>query len=182
LCISCPGPCNLWQPILAARFDKQLCHSLNTQSRRPYPSSTFRKQKQSLQASGSATNITQTIRDAHQRKEKKNADSPNTTGLDWERMLFCVLHHPMQWQTTSHQADESLKNKRGKAFQWLGGRGLHTTRSTAQIYLGIVFDASSHLTIFVANLVAYRLDYSMNAVACRPGTPNCGVGSLCGCC
>ena len=32
-------------------------------------------------------------------------------------------------------------------------------------------------------LIAYtRLNYFMNAVACRPGTPNCGVGSLCGCC
>jgi hypothetical protein len=84
---------------LSKRFqvDRQLCHSLNTQSRRPYPSSTFRKQK----------HCSLILRDAHKRKErKKNADSLNITGLDWERMLFCVLHHPMQWiqrHTTSHQ-------------------------------------------------------------------------------
>ena len=28
--------------------------------------------------------------------------------------------------------------------QWLGGRSLHTTRSVAQIFLGVVFDVSSH--------------------------------------
>ena len=59
-------------------------------------------------------------------------------------LQFCTSTQWMQRQTTSHQADESLKNKRGKAFQWLGGRGLHTTRSIAQMFLGVVFDASSH--------------------------------------
>jgi hypothetical protein len=31
---------------------------------------------------------------------------------------------------------------------WLGGRGLHTTRSIAQIFLGAVFNVSSHLYDF----------------------------------
>jgi hypothetical protein len=42
------------------------------------------------------------------RKERKrDADSMNTgmthaSMMDWERMLFCVLHHPMDAETTFH--------------------------------------------------------------------------------
>ena len=30
-----------------------------------------------------------------EKEKEKNADGVNTTGKDWERMLFCVLQHPM---------------------------------------------------------------------------------------
>jgi hypothetical protein len=30
-----------------------------------------------------------------EREKKKHADSVDTTGMDQERMLLCVLHHPM---------------------------------------------------------------------------------------
>ena len=33
------------------------------------------------------------------KEKKKNADSANTTGMDQERMLFCVLNHPMDAET-----------------------------------------------------------------------------------
>ena len=93
-------------------------------------------------------------------KGEKNTDSKRTG-------LFCVLHcHAklvvddtqwMQRHTTTH-----LENKKRKAFQWktswLGGTGLHTTSSTAQISLGGMLDVSSHLYGFSADLNACRLD------------------------
>jgi hypothetical protein len=33
-------------------------------------------------------------------------------------------------------------------IRWLGGRGLHTTRSIAQIFVRVVFNISSHLYDF----------------------------------
>jgi hypothetical protein len=59
-------------------------------------------------------------------------------------------------------------------IRWLGGRSLHTTRSIAQIFVGVVFNVSPHLydvCVFVADLIACRLSHLMSAVACRPGTP-----------
>jgi hypothetical protein len=74
----------------------------------------------------------------------------NTAGMDKERMMFCDVQHPMDAETHNIH----LENKRGEAFQlglarWLGGRGLHTTRGIAQLFLGrVVFNVSSHLYVF----------------------------------
>jgi len=74
----------------------------------------------------------------------------------------------MQKHTTSH-----LENKNRKILsvgcRWLGGRSLHTTKSIAQILVGIVI--MSHLYDFFAGLVACRLNFFMSAVARRPGIP-----------
>jgi len=101
--------------------------------------------------------------------------------MDLELMLFCVLHHTVMQRHTSH-----LENKRGggEAYQWgsrgwLGGRSLHTTRSIAQIFVGVVFNASSHLHDFCCGsdcMSLGRLNYFMNAVACRPVTPRLWSG------
>jgi len=58
--------------------------------------------------------------------------------------------------------------------RWSGGRGLHTTRSIAQIFVGVVFNAMSRLNCMtlVVGLIACRLDFFMSAVrACWPVTP-----------
>jgi len=47
-------------------------------------------------------------------------------------------------------------------IRWLGGRGLHTTRSIALTFLGVLFNLS-HLYDFVAGLIACRLIYFMSA-------------------
>jgi len=52
----------------------------------------------------------------------------------------------MQSHATFH-----LENKKGMdsvGFRSLGGIGLHTTKSIAQIFVGVVFDVSSHLHDF----------------------------------
>ena len=58
----------------------------------------------------------------------------------------------MQRSTTSH-----LENKK-KSFsvggRWLEGRSLHTTRSVAHIFVGVVFNVLSHLYGF--NFVGLR--------------------------
>jgi uncharacterized membrane protein len=33
------------------------------------------------------------------KRNNKNAESVNTTGMDYERMFFCALHHPMDAET-----------------------------------------------------------------------------------
>jgi len=58
--------------------------------------------------------------------------------------MFCITQW-MQRHTTSH-----LKNQIKGSFSvgigcWLGGRSLNTTRSIAQIFVGVVFDVLSHL-------------------------------------
>jgi hypothetical protein len=53
----------------------------------------------------------------------------------------------MQRHTTSH-----LKNKNKKfsvGIRWLGGRSLHTTRSIAQIFVGVVINAVSSVKILL---------------------------------
>jgi len=60
----------------------------------------------------------------------------------------------------------------------LGGRSLHTTRSIAQVFLGGLSNAFSHLYDFVADLIACRLNFSMSAVACRPVTLRLWSGFL----
>jgi hypothetical protein len=40
-----------------------------------------------------------------QRKGKKNADCANTIGMDLERMLFFVVHHPMGAKTHNIQLE-----------------------------------------------------------------------------
>jgi hypothetical protein len=63
-------------------------------------------------------------------------------------MLFCVVHQWMQRHTTSH-----LENKRGGNVQWGSGGWeaetcLHTIRSIALIFLGVVCNVLSHLYVF----------------------------------
>ena len=79
--------------------------------------------------------------------------------------------------TTSHPEN---KNKRSFSvgIRWLGGRSLHTTRSTAQIFVGVVFNVSSYLYVLVADLIAYRLNLFMSAAARRPVTPRLWSGFL----
>ena len=71
--------------------------------------------------------------EARETKEKKIADSVNITRIDYKRMLVCVLRS--RWM----QRDKKCPTWRieiGKAFRWagvrwLGGMGLHITRSVA---------------------------------------------------
>jgi len=44
-----------------------------------------------------------------QRKGKKNADCANTIGMDLERMLFFVVHHPMDAETHNIPPGEEVK-------------------------------------------------------------------------
>ena len=64
-------------------------------------------------------------------------------------MLLCFLHHPMDGCRDTHPTCEL---KTGKAFLWESGggsrRSLHTNRSIAQIFVGVVFEFSSHLYNF----------------------------------
>ena len=76
----------------------------------------------------------------------------------------------MQRHSTSHL--ENKQNNYLVGIRWLGGMGLHTTRSFAQIFVGVVFNVSSHLYDFCCGY------FFMSAVKLR----GCGVGSLCGCC
>jgi len=51
----------------------------------------------------------------------------------------------------------SREQKKKVGIRWLGGGGLHTSRSYALILLGVVFIVSSHLYGFVTDLIACRL-------------------------
>ena len=79
-------------------------------------------------------------------------------------MLLCVLHHPMDADT--HNVSSGEQKRRGflVGIRWLGGRGLHTTRSVAHIFLRVVVDVLSYLYVFVADLMACKLDFFMSAV------------------
>jgi hypothetical protein len=84
--------------------------------------------------------------------KEKNANCVNTTGMDKERMLLCICTtQRMLRHTTPH-----LENKNKRSFsvgiRWLGGRNLHTTRSVAQIFVGVVFSVSSHLYDFLLRI------------------------------
>jgi hypothetical protein len=103
------------------------------------------------------------------RKEKER--------MDKEWLLFCVLHHPMDAETHNIPPGENVRSF-SAGVRWLGGRGLHTTRSIAQIFVEVVFNVSSHLYSLVADLIACRLYVSMGAVACRPVTPRLWSGFL----
>jgi len=51
----------------------------------------------------------------------------------------------------------------------LGGISLHTTRSIAQVFVGVVINVLSHLHDFAADLVACtRLTLFMSVAASRP--------------
>jgi hypothetical protein len=53
-------------------------------------------------------------------------------------MLFCVLHHLVEAE--SHSIPPGVKKEEGLSLgtRWLGGRGLHTTRSVVnQIFLRV---------------------------------------------
>jgi hypothetical protein len=72
-----------------------------------------------------------------------------------------------------HDPAFHLDNKNKRSFPvWirrLGGRSLHTTRSIAHIFMGVVLNVSSRLSvIYVADLLACRLNLFISAVACRP--------------
>ena len=60
--------------------------------------------------------------------------------------MFCTAQW-VQRHTISH-----LENKNKRSFsvgiRWLGGRSLHTTRIIAQVFVGVVFNVSSHLYDF----------------------------------
>ena len=66
----------------------------------------------------------------------------------------------MQKHTTSHW--RKYKRNVSVGIRWLGGRGLHTTRRIAQIFVGVVFNVSSHLYDLL--LIACRLSCFMRAV------------------
>jgi len=75
-----------------------------------------------------------------------------------------------------------LENKRGKTFQWRPGgweadAWQHTSRSITLIILGVVFMSRLICMIFIADLIACRLDI-MNTVACRPITLRLWSGFL----
>ena len=61
----------------------------------------------------------------------------------------------------------------------LGDKGVHTTRSIAQIFVEVVFMSCLICMIIVADLIACRLNLFMGAVACtRPVTPRLWSGLL----
>jgi hypothetical protein len=78
------------------------------------------------------------------RRKEKDTDSLNTTGMGWEslRRLFFVLHHPMDAKTHIPSGEQKRRGF-SVGIRWLGGRGLHTTRSITQIFVGLVFNVSS---------------------------------------
>jgi hypothetical protein len=78
-------------------------------------------------------------------RKRNNADSANTTGMDQERMLFCVLHHPVNAETHNISPGEQKRKGFPVGIKWLGDRDLRTTRSIAQIFVGVVFNVLSHL-------------------------------------
>jgi hypothetical protein len=93
-------------------------------------------------------------------KKKKNADSINTTGMDLERMLSCVLHHLMDAKTQHPTWWMKLR----EAFQW-GSGGWEAEACTPPGVLLRYFWGlcpMSHLicVIFVAGFIACRLDFS----------------------
>ena len=97
--------------------------------------------------------------------------------------VLCPAHHAlsdsMQNHTTSqHLPGEHAEKGSSMGIRWLGGRSLHTTRSTAQIFVGVVFNVSSYLYVLVADLIAYRLNLFMSAAARRPVTPRLWSGFL----
>jgi hypothetical protein len=60
-------------------------------------------------------------------------------------MLFCVLYYFMNAETHNISLGEQKRRGVSVGIRWLGGRALHTTRSVALIFLGVVFNVSSHL-------------------------------------
>jgi hypothetical protein len=98
--------------------------------------------------------------DAEPREKKKNADTNIATCNMGLEKMFCILHHPMD-ATTQHTSHLENKNKRSFSvgIRWLGGKGLHTTRSIAQIFFGDCLCSMSRLIcmIFVADLIACRM-------------------------
>jgi len=53
-------------------------------------------------------------------------------------MLFCVLHHPKDAKTHLENKNKKIREAfQWSGIRWLGGRGLHTTRSIAQMFLGV---------------------------------------------
>jgi len=80
-----------------------------------------------------------------------------------------------------HTRTSHLENKNKRSFLVGSGgweaKACNTARSIARIFLGVVFNVS-HLYVFVANLIACRLDFITSAVACRPVTPRLWSGFL----
>ena len=70
--------------------------------------------------------------------------------------VFCTT----QWMQR-HNISPGKYNKRSftVGIRWLGGRSLHTTRSIAQIFVGVVFNARVICMICVADLIACRLNF-----------------------
>jgi len=63
-------------------------------------------------------------------------------------MLFVLLlHHPMDAETHNIPPGDKTKSCL-VGIRWLGDRSLHTTRTIAQIFVGVVFNVSSHLYDF----------------------------------
>jgi hypothetical protein len=92
----------------------------------------------------------------------KNADSVKTIGMDWERMLFCVLHHPLDAEThntTTSHLENTNKRSYSVGIRWLEGRSLHTTRSIAQVFVGLCSMSCLIGMILVADPTACRLSF-----------------------
>jgi len=61
-------------------------------------------------------------------------------------MLFCVLHHPKDAKTHLENKNKKIREAfQWSGIRWLGGRGLHTTRSIAQKFLRVAFNVASDL-------------------------------------
>jgi hypothetical protein len=74
--------------------------------------------------------------------------------MDWERMLLCVLHHPMDAETHNIPPGEQKRRGFSVGIRWLGGVGLHTTRSIAHIFVGVCSMSCLICMVFVADLIA----------------------------
>jgi len=70
------------------------------------------------------------------------------------------------------------RRKFSVGVRWLGGRSLHTTRSAAHIFVGVVFNVSSHLYDFCCGSDCMKAYFFMSAVARRPVTPRLWSGFL----
>jgi hypothetical protein len=85
---------------------------------------------------------------------------------------------PNGCRDTQH-ATWRIKNKRSFSvgIRWLGGRDLHSTRSIAQMLVGVVFNVSSHLYYFCCGSACMYASIFQECCG-RPATPRLWSGFL----
>jgi len=90
------------------------------------------------------TNIAQAASISQQEKRRSCKHYRHGLGKD---VVLCSAP-PNGCKDTQHPNWRTKIRSFSVGIRWLGGRSLHTTRSIAQIFVGVVFDVSPHMYDF----------------------------------